>query len=210
MSLTLLYLRVFILRISVRNLIYAIIVATSINSWGQILVTFFQCHPIASNWDPQIKSTCINHYLAFIIGSAVGIFIDIMLIVIILPYVCALRLRKAQKVGLLIVVNLGWVTVLAAIVRTVKVARAVKSSTDFSWSVVEIITWSSVECSTMMVCAAAPVIKPLMKKFAIVMPAGWVTNLAAEGEESFSARQTDASNTTEKNEATSISFVLRP
>jgi hypothetical protein len=208
MSLALLYLRVFILRIVLRNCIYAIIAATCLQSWSSIFFLIFQCHPIAGGWDPRVKASCANHYPGFLVGAVVGGLVDLALIIIVLPCIIALRVRKRQKVGLLIVANLGWVTIIAAVLRTVKVAQAVKPGGDFTWNVLEVISWTSVECSTMMVCAAAPVIKPLLKKFASFIPARWATKLTSRGEGSLSTGQTRATNATGKSGSMSSNFCL--
>jgi hypothetical protein len=207
MSIALLYLRVFILRTSVRRLMYALTAFTCANSWTYIFLFIFQCHPIGGRWDPRIKARCINPYAGFIASSVANILIDFALIVIVLPCIYALNLRKAQKVGLLIIVNLGWVTILAAILRTKKVDQVVKSKKDPTWSVLDIIVWTSVECSTMMVCGAAPVTKPLLEKILSIMPAGWVTN-SGEVIETDLTEQTGASNFTNQSESTGKSFVL--
>jgi hypothetical protein len=150
-----------------------------------------------------VKSSCIDLYPSFILGSVLGILIDIALVIIVLSCILSLKIRRAQKIGLLIIANLGWLTIFSAILRTVKVDEVVRSSTDVTWTVKDIVGWTSAELCTMMICATAPVLKPLIKKFEHLIPEGWVTVVETGEEENFSAGQTVPLASSEMSEAAS-------
>jgi hypothetical protein len=174
MSLALLYLRVFSLRIAVRNLIYALLVVISLTSWVYLLYFILRCHPVSGGWNAGVAASCLSIYPGFVASSVIGICVDVVLIIVVVSCISVLRIRRAQKIGLLIVANLGWVATLASILRAVEVARAFKSKPDLTLTVTKIVLWTGAECSIMLICASAPVIRPLLKKFAGLFPNGWI------------------------------------
>jgi hypothetical protein len=201
MSLALLYLRVFNLRTATRNLIYTLIAIISISSWAYILLLFFRCRPIIGAWNLAVKSSCLNLYPAFIGGAVIGVLIDLALVIIVFSCILGLKVQKVQKIGLLIIANLGWLTILSAILRTIKLDRVVRSSEDFTFRVMDIVTWTGAELCTMMICACAPVLRPLLIEFASWVPKGLLTTQMTDEEESSSTMQTGTSTITSKSEA---------
>jgi hypothetical protein len=177
MSLALLYLRVFAPQNMTRNLIYALIAFISVYGWTFFFLVAFQCLPITKIWNPRIEGHCINLVPALITSAVVSVCIDLALIVIVIPRVIQLKLRKPQKIALLVIVNLGWVSILATILRTVKMSRVLHEQ-DFLWNVLDFVAWTGLELSTAMICASAPVIRPLLRKF--MLPKGWMSTLTSD------------------------------
>jgi hypothetical protein len=164
MSLALLYLRVFSVQATARNLVYGLIMFISLSGWVFFFLVALQCLPVAAVWDPSDKGRCINVLPAFLAFGAVTVCIDLTLIVIITPRIVRLRLPKAQKIALLIIINLGWVSIAATILRTVKLYQILHQP-DFLWYILDFLSWTGLEMSTAMICASAPVIRPLLRKF---------------------------------------------
>lgn len=177
MSLALLYLRVFGPQDMTRHLIYALIAFISVYCWTFFFLVAFQCHPIATVWNSRIKGHCVNLLPALITNAVVSICIDLALIVIVIPRVIRLKLRKPQKIALLVTVNLGWVSILATILRTVKMSQLLQEQ-DFLWYVLDFTAWTGLELNTAMICASAPVIRPLLRKF--MLPKGWSSTLTGD------------------------------
>jgi hypothetical protein len=167
MSLALLYLRVFHVQNTARNLIYGLIGFICLQGWVFFFLVAFQCLPVVANWDPSVKGRCLNMLPAFIAFGVVTVCIDLTLIVIVIPRIIRLRLQKAQKIALLIIANLGWVSLAATILRTVKLYQILHLQ-DFLWYILDFLSWTGLELSTAMICASAPVIRPLLRKFTIL------------------------------------------
>jgi len=164
-SIALLYLRIFSLQPSnkVRYTIIGLIVFTSLSQWMLIFVVAFACQPISSAWDKSIDGYCINVNPFFFVSTVSNTFIDLLLIVIAVPHVITLPLPRPEKIGVLLVVNLGWLTIGACIARTLMLGKAIVVE-DFTWHILEFTVWSGIECAIGMICATAAVIKPLLQK----------------------------------------------
>ena len=167
MSLALLYLRVFHVQKTARNLIYGLIGFICLQGWVFFFLVAFQCLPVVANWDPSVKGRCLNMLPAFIACGVVTVCIDLTLIVIVIPRIIRLGLQKAQKIALLIIANLGWVSIAATILRTVKLYQILHLQ-DFLWYILEFVSWTGLELSTAMICASAPVIRPVLRKFPLL------------------------------------------
>jgi hypothetical protein len=177
MSLALLYLRVFTPKNMTRTLIYALVAFITVYGWIFFFIVAFQCLPIVAVWNPHIKAHCLDLMPALITNAVASICIDLALMVIVIPSIMRLRLQKAQKIALLVIVNLGWVSILATILRTVKM-RQLLSLPDFLWHVLDFVAWTGLELSTAMTCASAPVVRPLLRKF--ILPKGWMSTLTGD------------------------------
>jgi hypothetical protein len=96
------------------KLTYAIIMAVIV-LWciSQILVAAFTCIPLAGLWDPTIKAVCnpIGPDAQFYMGSIGNIITDVVILVLPIPIVWNLNLRKAQKTVLYVVFGVGFLSV---------------------------------------------------------------------------------------------------
>ena len=126
----------------------------------------FACKPISAYWNNPLSGQCARQLASvityFISGS--NIFTDIALIAIAYPQLRTLQLSLRHKFALYAVMCLGWLAAASAIIRIVVMSKAVNSA-DPTWTQVGMIYWSAVEANTSLICAAAPCLLPLVKKF---------------------------------------------
>jgi len=73
-------------------------------------------------------------------------------------------MQKTQKIALLSTLTLGWVVVLAAIVRVVRIS-SILTAKDTTWVSYDSSIWASVEINVSLICAAAPALKPIFKRY---------------------------------------------
>ncbi|OCL02064.1 hypothetical protein AOQ84DRAFT_327981 [Glonium stellatum] len=165
LSICLFYLRVFPDRtsrwLSIGTMIFILLYFIPIE-----IASIAQCIPVDANWDKSVKGAkCISTLPIFYCASILNIVVDVWLISIVLPRMWRLNLPKRQKIVLTLIASMGWLVVVAATVRFVLLAKAFqKATSDVSWSVVEPITWSAVECNVGLFCVSAPSIQPLLRK----------------------------------------------
>lgn len=126
----------------------------------------FACKPISAYWNNPLSGQCARQLASvityFISGS--NIFTDIALIAIAYPQLRTLQLSLRHKFALYAVMCLGWLAAASAIIRIVATSKVVNSA-DPTWTQVGMIYWSAVEANTSLICAAAPCLLPLVKKF---------------------------------------------
>jgi hypothetical protein len=69
--------------------------------------TTFQCTPVSRAWDKTIPGTCINITAFWYANAGYSIATDVIILILPMPVIWGLRLRKAQKIGLMGVFALG-------------------------------------------------------------------------------------------------------
>ena len=121
-SICLFYLRLFIDKIS-RYLAVGTMVFIVLYTIPLILISIFQCKPVAAVYDISItNSECINTLPAFYANSVFNIIVDVWLIYLVVPRIWTLKMAFRQKAALFVVVTLSWLVVIAAIVRAVRIS----------------------------------------------------------------------------------------
>jgi hypothetical protein len=81
--------------------------------------------------------------------------------------VLKLQLHKFQRIALLVLVSLGWLAVLARILRLVKIVPLFTDDpANLLWDLSEIVIWSNIEIHISLICVTAPSIKPLLARIA--------------------------------------------
>jgi hypothetical protein len=77
---------------------------------SQILVAAFTCIPISGLWDPTVKAVCdpLGRDSQFYMASVGNIVTDVIILLLPIPVVWKLQLRKPQKVVLYVVFGLGF------------------------------------------------------------------------------------------------------
>jgi hypothetical protein len=126
----------------------------------------FACKPISAYWNNPLSKQCdrqlSNAITYFISGS--NIFTDIALIAIAYPQLRILQLSLRHKFALYTVMCLGWLAAISATIRIVIMSK-ILTSIDPLWALPSVISWAAVEANTSLICAAAPCLLPLIKKF---------------------------------------------
>lgn len=77
---------------------------------SQILVSAFTCIPIEGLWDPTVSAVCnaIGPDPQFYMASVGNIVTDFIILLLPLPVVWKLKLRRPQKVVLFVVFGVGF------------------------------------------------------------------------------------------------------
>lgn len=87
--------------------------------WGFsfFLLALFPCQPIAKNWNPALKGKCVgwgskdpNKFFSMWAGhAATNMFLDIVVLLLPLPFLGMLRLAGKSRVGLIALFAMGGV-----------------------------------------------------------------------------------------------------
>lgn len=165
-SLCVMYLRIFGMQ-KFSNIFLWIVNAISIASLiGLELTSILQCNPIKAVWDLTVHGKCIDTSKSFWCSVVISVVTDVALLCFSAWQIKGLQMRFRQKVVLLCTVGLGWVVVLAAVIRAVRIAAVLKDASDASWRTYDTSIWSAVEINVGLLCTSAPAIKPLLQKLA--------------------------------------------
>jgi len=144
-------------------------------SVGCGLAALFQCTPVSFFWnqlDGDIPGFCINEYSFLAANAALNITSDIMILVLPMPIVWRLHIKKSQKLAISSIFLLGGFVCLASIIRYTYLKEVIP--VDITFTNLPAGIWSLIEMSIGLVCACLPVMRPLLQ---YLVPK-WVSTLA--------------------------------
>ncbi|KAI1123324.1 hypothetical protein F5Y10DRAFT_270188 [Nemania abortiva] len=171
-SILLLILRLFS---SIRWLCYATyVLITYIWLWSatELLLTIFQCIPIAAQWDRSLGGTCINQVVYFRAISALSTVHDLAMLILPLPVVWKLQLETRRKIALSGVFLVGSIGAIASIIRFALFIRY-NALTDPTFTDVQLLSWTVAEPGVIFISACLPVLRPLIVRWASAL--GWAS-----------------------------------
>ena len=176
LSMLFLYLRIFT-GSRFKVLTYTLIGIVTASGCAFVLVTIWQCKPIAAFWDKSLLLNKNNHCFSseafWFSYSIVNIVLDFLVLLLPIHEIWKLQLPKRDKLALCAVFSLGLlydyhshlstVTNTASvcattIIRTTTLAASA-SSKDPTWGIIPATIWSVVEANTGTICACLPTLK---------------------------------------------------
>ncbi|KAL9118183.1 MAG: hypothetical protein Q9187_005275 [Circinaria calcarea] len=146
-------------------LLVAKIVGAVCIAWclASVLVTIFQCNPVASAWNPPIGGQCVSYFAHFQLGVAISnMLTEIIILCIPLPIIWRLSLPARDKAILSGMFFLGSFVCVASVMRIVTIADVEHS--DASYTALPGATWSVIEAELAIICACLPTLRPLISK----------------------------------------------
>ncbi|KAK3116086.1 hypothetical protein LTR53_003928 [Teratosphaeriaceae sp. CCFEE 6253] len=166
LSLAVFYLRVFNVNQAARIHIYALIAFVITFTSALLLLNTLQCIPPSKYWslDPNHPGHCTDPAPGFWLAFACQAITDIWLLAFAAPRVWRLQMPRAQKIAILATLTLGWVSLIAAVIRAVRISTVLRSG-DQAWVSYDLSIWSAVEINVSLICAAAPTLKPVFQRW---------------------------------------------
>ncbi|KAK1999429.1 hypothetical protein LX36DRAFT_574289 [Colletotrichum falcatum] len=129
-------------------------------STSQLFISALQCLPVSGFWDKSVDAKCIPHQPQWYVNAAGNIITDVAVFALPMPIFWHLRLQRKQKILLMGIFSLGFLTVTVSIIRI----PFLNIETDFSWTNVEAALLSLGEISSAVTCASLPTLRPLLTK----------------------------------------------
>ncbi|GAB1314742.1 PTH11-type G-protein coupled receptor protein [Madurella fahalii] len=137
-------------------------IAAFIIAWV-ICITFlfiFICIPVEKLWYPDLPGHCIDQVGTWIANAASTILSDIAILVLPIPQVWKLQLRRPEKVGITVAFCLGFFVVFASIYRFTVLFSY--SNNDPTYTLAPTVGWTAIEMSAGIVSACLPTLSPVM------------------------------------------------
>ncbi|KAL2817986.1 hypothetical protein BDW59DRAFT_165692 [Aspergillus cavernicola] len=125
------------------------------------------CRPPSYYWtqfaDPA-GGHCVYDLYPFYIGNAAAnVFTDLLILVVPIPLVWKLQMRRIQKILISGIFLLGSFVCIASIIR-IYYMIPLDHNLDVTWIMADVYVWSSVEPCTGILCACLPTLQPLMRR----------------------------------------------
>ncbi|KAJ1323682.1 alpha-methylacyl-CoA racemase [Microdochium nivale] len=164
-SILLFYLRIF----PTRNMRWAVWLAFSFVlgfSAASVLANIFSCNPVSGSWDPATSATavCINRPVFYFAQAGLGIFADILTLVLPLPMLRTLQLPARQKVGVALVLTMGAFVCVVSIIR-LQTLDVLMNDADLTRNTTSALAWCIVELLLSIIGGSIPALKPFVRRF---------------------------------------------
>ena len=130
-----------------------------------LLCQLLQCLPVQFNWDKSIRGAkCINVNALTYAHASINIIQDILILALPVPWILRLKLQLNQKIGLVIMFQVGVFACVTAIVRLRFLAEfGGTNSTDPLWENANSTMWTAAETNSAIICSCLPAIRALYK-----------------------------------------------
>jgi len=152
-------------------------------------ISFTQCIPIKAIWDfTYPESACANRQrlLPWAYLSSV-LFLLTDFILALLPIILIRRLRRPlrEKIFIGFLMGLGLLCSAAIIPKLFKLGGLSKDM-DFTWSIVDLFTWATLECCIGVIVACLPTLKNMFENFLVRTGLLTITDPSSEYEHNLS------------------------
>ncbi|KAL2755541.1 hypothetical protein ACRALDRAFT_1071199 [Sodiomyces alcalophilus JCM 7366] len=130
---------------------------------GCTVILFAQCQPSKSQWDFSVPGVCWDRWILVsyaIAAGAFSAFVDLYLAIYPALVLARLKLNIKKKIALTIALGIGSVSTVVAIYKCTRLPSL--ASPDFSYDTSDLIIWTIVEGSTIIIASCIPILQPLV------------------------------------------------
>ncbi|KAG4292397.1 hypothetical protein FPRO06_13650 [Fusarium proliferatum] len=131
---------------------------------GCIIILFAQCSPVESQWTFSITDKkCWSPYVLVnfaIFAGALSAFTDLYLAVYPAVVLFHLQMNKRKKIALSFALGIGSIATIVAIYKCTRLPSL--ASKDFSYETSDLVIWTVIEASTIIIACCIPVLQPLV------------------------------------------------
>ncbi|KAI6780517.1 uncharacterized protein J7T54_000157 [Emericellopsis cladophorae] len=124
-----------------------------------------QCQPTESLWRQDIEGRCVDPKIIVdfsLYAGTFSAFVDVYLAVYPAVVLFKLQLKLQKKIALVVALGIGCVSGAVAIFKTTRIPSGL-ASPDFSYDSSDLIIWTIIEGTTIIIACTIPVLSPLME-----------------------------------------------
>ncbi|KAF2656699.1 hypothetical protein K491DRAFT_691741 [Lophiostoma macrostomum CBS 122681] len=137
-----------------------------------ICLTIFQCHPIRYYWTfGSPAGSCMDEGKVTLAAGIINLIADLFCTVLPIPMVIKLQMPKRQRIAVVLLLSAGFIVVIAGIVRTWFIYQSLVVEYDLTWYSFPLWIAAAVEIDLGVICASAPVLRPLLSKLSFSLSA---------------------------------------
>ncbi|OOQ81530.1 putative integral membrane protein [Penicillium brasilianum] len=141
--------------------IASIILSSIVVGWviAIICVSVFQCNPIAKAWNFALPGACINLKGSFIGNAVPNILTDIAILALPVHVVWGLHATVTHRLSVIAIFLLGSFVIFTSAYRFSTLFEF--EPADTPWTLAKACTWCLIECSSGIISACMPTLRPL-------------------------------------------------
>ncbi|RYO35209.1 hypothetical protein AA0113_g11557 [Alternaria arborescens] len=132
-------------------------------SWTFIGIFF--CNPVKNYWTIGAPAdTCMDEAVMTLICGIMSCVADLLTTITPIPLVLGLHMRLRERIAVASLFGMGLIVTAAGVVRTWYIYRSLFNEYDQTWYAYPLWIAAAVEIDLGVICASAPVLKPLFAK----------------------------------------------
>ncbi|PSN72073.1 hypothetical protein BS50DRAFT_617409 [Corynespora cassiicola Philippines] len=159
LSALLLYLRVFV-DLRLQAVIKTFMAITVMLLISLTLWDVFICRPVSMNWNLNVEGKCSSRVAPYVTACAIAIVSDLIVLILPMPLIWRLNLRRSNKIGLQCLFTFSLSTVAVVIWRLERIYLSNPLKTR-----AYIIFTAIAEIDLVLLCGSIPVVYPLVLKY---------------------------------------------
>ncbi|GAB7347201.1 hypothetical protein MBLNU459_g3308t2 [Dothideomycetes sp. NU459] len=129
----------------------------------------FSCRPVQQYWLTRTGVGCSDDGTRLLACTIINIVTDILVIAIPVRTVWHIQIPRREKTVLVMLMSIGLVAVIASVIRTVWMSKALDTY-DTTWWCFYVWLWTCVECDLAIICACVPTLRPISKRLFGLVP----------------------------------------
>ncbi|KAK6858235.1 CFEM domain-containing protein [Apiospora arundinis] len=131
------------------------------------MASVFTCIPVYKYWYRDVPGHCNIEGLQYIVTSSITVLTDILVLLLPIKIVVGLQMPTRLKVGLMLVLTLGFIVTVISILRLAWLVEyhygGLFLKPDFSYDIRFV--YSTIECNLAIICASIPALSSLLKRW---------------------------------------------
>ncbi|USP82307.1 hypothetical protein yc1106_09581 [Curvularia clavata] len=128
-------------------------------------IATFMCIPVSNYWTIGAPAnTCMDEAVATLVCGIINCVADLLTTVTPIPLVMSLQMPLRQRMAVALLFGMGLLVTAAGVVRTWYIYRSLFNEYDQTWYAYPLWIAAAVEIDLGVICASAPVLKPLLAK----------------------------------------------
>lgn len=135
-------------------------------AWGvaSVAMTIFQCWPIrkAWDWEQKVEGRCNDKHAQAWTAAAMGIVLDLVILLLPIPSLIKLQLSGKKKLGLLGMFSCGILITIASVIR-LQTLVTFGNSQDKTWDQTPASYWTAIEMNVGVSVSCMPALRPLLQ-----------------------------------------------
>ncbi|OTA33092.1 hypothetical protein BTJ68_06358 [Hortaea werneckii EXF-2000] len=128
--------------------------------------TIWLCRPVEAYWQypPNPDAHCLDEGKVMLGGGVINCVSDLLTTVLPIPIVMRLQMPLKQRIGVCVLLCLGFIVTIAGVIRTYFIWKSLIDSWDQTWFAYPLWIAAAVEIGLAVICACAPAWKSLLRQ----------------------------------------------
>ncbi|KAB8074927.1 hypothetical protein BDV29DRAFT_190617 [Aspergillus leporis] len=143
-----------------RILIWAVLIVSTLGHLAGMLLLLLNCQPVHKSWDPDVEGICLPFGSTHHALAGWSILCDLVVIFLPIPLLVKLKVKTAQKAGLVCLFLLGLFTTVCSVFRLTQIHEVAYGDGDSTL----LILLGTVELNVGNIVTCLPFLGPLLKR----------------------------------------------